>query len=177
MENPMPTLAPRRSIACLSLLLASACSAGPRPGEPPPAGGNSAALVSEAQAFMESYARDLRAGERDGLVGRYDPRGAYMLGDGRKAFLPPDSIRAIYHGRWQPPASFEWRDMSYEPVGPDAVVVTGQFVWGVSAERQLPPYSYTALLVRHDGRFRIRVENESAASPPPPRCPPDSAGG
>lgn len=171
----MPALTHRHIVACLSLLLTVACSAGPRPGEPLSAGGTSAALVSEAEAFMESYARDLRAGERDLLVGRYDPRGAYMLGDGRKAFLPPDSIRAIYQGRWQPPASFEWRNLSYEPVGPDAVVVTGQFVWGVTAERQLPPYSYTALLVRHDGRFRIRVEDESAASPPPPPCPPDSA--
>ncbi|HEX8696767.1 MAG TPA: hypothetical protein VF746_30390 [Longimicrobium sp.] len=171
----MPAFANRRVIACLSLLLAAGCSAGPRPGDPASAPGNSAALVGEAQAFMESYARDLLAGERDLLVGRYDPRGAYMVGDGEKAFLPPDSIRAIYHGRWRPPASFEWRNLSYEPVGPDAVVVTGQFVWGVSAERQLPPYAYTALLVRHDGRFRIRVENESAASPPPPRCPPDSA--
>ena len=171
----MPAIPHRHIVVCLALLLGTSCSAGPRPGEPPSASGASAALVSEAQAFMESYARDLRAGERDLLAGRYDPRGAYMLGDGRKAFLPPDSIRAIYHGRWQPPASFEWRNLSYEPVGPDAVVVTGQFVWGVSPERQLPPYSYTALLVRHDGRFRIRVEDESAASPPPPPCPPDSA--
>lgn len=171
----MTALALPRVAACLSLLLVAACGAGRRPGEAPPAVANSAALVREAEAFMESYARDLRAGERDLLAGRYDPRGAYMVGDGQKAFLPPDSIRAIYHGRWRPPASFEWRNLSYEPVGPDAVVVTGQFIWGVSPERQLPPYSYTALLVRHDGRFRIRVEDESAASPPPPRCPPDSA--
>lgn len=171
----MPLLAHRHGAACLALLLTAACSAGPRPGESAPATGDPAALVQEAREFMESYARDLRAGERDLLVARYDPRGAYMVGGGQKALLSPDSIRAIYHGRWRPPASFEWRDLSYEAVGPDAVVVTGRFIWGVSPERQLPPYSYTALLVRHDGRFRIRVEDESTAPPPPPRCPPDSA--
>jgi hypothetical protein len=138
--------------------------AGPRPAA------DSAALVAEAQAFMEAYANDLRTGARERIAERYDPRGAWLVGEGRKALVSPDSIRARYLGRWRPPASFEWQDLSYEAVGPDAVVVTGRFLWGVNAERRFP-YSYTGLLVRHDGRFRVRLEDESGAPAPPPPAP------
>ena len=122
------------------------------------------ALVREAEAFMAAYARDLLAGDRDRIVERYDPRGAYFLGQGRKELAPMDSIRANYHGGWRPPASFEWQDLSYEAAGPDAVVVVGRFVWGTSTGRRFT-YSYTALLLRQDGRLRIRVEDESGAPP------------
>jgi len=161
----------RRRLSCLLLVLAAACGGAPPPAEAPAA--SSDALLREAQAFMEGYAADLRAGARDALVARYDPRGSYFVGNGQKALLPPDSIHAIYHGRWRPPAGFEWQDLSYEVVGPQAVMVTGKFLWGVSADRQLT-YSYTSLLERRDGRLRIRLEDESAPQQP---CPPDSARG
>jgi len=126
--------------------------------------------VAEARAFMETYATDLRTGARERLAERYDPRGAWFVGEGRKELLPPDSIRATYLGRWRPPASFDWQDLSYEAVGPDAVVVTGRFLWGLSPTQRLR-YSYTALLLRHDGRFRIRLEDESGAPAPRPPAP------
>jgi hypothetical protein len=111
-------------------------------------------------------------GLRGPIADRYDPRGAWLLGEGRKALHPADSIRARYRGPWRPPASFEWRDLSFEAVGPDAVVVTGLFVWGVNAERRIT-CSYTGLLLRHEDLyglrlFRIRLEDESCAPPPPP---------
>lgn len=123
------------------------------------------ALVTQAQAFMQSYVADLMEGRRDAIVARYDPRGAYFVGQGRKDLMMTPAITERYHGRWQPPASFAWRDLSYEVVGPDAVVVTGMFDWGVSAERKVP-VSYTGLLLRRDGRLVIRLEDESAAPPP-----------
>jgi hypothetical protein len=96
------------------------------------------ALVTQAQAFMSSYAGDLLAGRRDAIIARYDPRGAYRVGNGDKEFLPLDSLAAQYHSeRWHAPASFAWRDLSYEVAGPDAVVVTGLFDWGLTAERKL----------------------------------------
>jgi hypothetical protein len=158
----MPDL--RRAAAVLGLVLAGAagCTPVPNGGAAPRPAAGSAALVGEAQAFMAAYAGDLRAGERDRIVDRYDPRGAWFVGQGRKDLLPPDSIRAIYRGRWSPPVSFEWQDLSYEVVGPDAVVVAGRFLWGVSAERRLA-FSYTGLLLRQDGRLRIRLEDESPA--------------
>ena len=158
----------RRAVAVLGLALsggASCTAAATGGGGPRPVAG-AEALVSEAQAFMDAYAADLRAGARERIADRYDPRGAWLVGEGRKALHPADSIRARYVGRWRPPASFEWEDLSYEAVGPDAVVVTGRFLWGVSAERRFT-YSYTGLLLRQGGRLRIRLEDESGAPAPP----------
>jgi hypothetical protein len=121
-----------------------------------------AANVTEATVFMEEYAADLRAGNRAAIADRYDRRGAWRQGNGDNVLEPWDSIREIYAGaRWEPPASFEWRDLHYESAGPDAIVVVGAFLWGRAAGQ--PPYlfSYTGLLVRRDGRLRIRLEHES----------------
>ncbi|HEU4562745.1 MAG TPA: hypothetical protein VFS20_33250 [Longimicrobium sp.] len=156
----MPLLA-RRIVPLLLLLPLVACSVRVRTPATIRAEENS--LVSEARAFMESYAVDLREGRRDAIIARYDPRGAYMMGRGEKRLLPTDSITAIYRGnQWQPPASFTWNDLSYEVVGPDAVVVAGTFDWGIDASRKLR-VSYTGLLLRRDGRWMIRLEDEDAA--------------
>ena len=161
-------LPPLRTLALAALVLAGAIACDPRPYSAPPApAGAETPLVREARAFMDAYARDLHEGDRNGIVERYDPRGAWLVGQGRKELVPADSIRATYLGRWQPPAGFEWRDLSYEVAGPDAVVVTGLFVWTVSAGRSLT-FSYTGLLLRRDGRLRIRLEDESGAPPPRP---------
>jgi hypothetical protein len=160
-----------RTLALAALVLAGAVACDPAPccAQPAPAAGESA-LVREAREFMDAYARDLREGNREGIIGRYDPRGAYFMGMGRKELAPMDSIRARYLGGWRPPAGFEWQDLSYEVAGPDAVVVTGRFVWSVSAERSFT-YSYTGLLLRRDGRLRIRLEDESTAPPRPAPAP------
>ncbi len=129
--------------------------------------GSEDALVAEAQAFMESYATDLRGGRRDAILARYDPRGSYMMGHGQKRVLSLDDLAAIYHGtQWKPPVTFEWLDLSYEVVGPDAVVVAGLMDWGLSPEFKLR-ISYTGLLLRRDGRWMIRLEDEDAAPPRP----------
>ncbi|MBW3570422.1 MAG: ketosteroid isomerase family protein [Gemmatimonadetes bacterium] len=118
---------------------------------------------AEARAFMESYARDLRAGAREAIVARYDRRGAYLVGNGRKELLTVDALRAIYTGPdWQPPATFEWRDLSYEVLGDDAVMVVGRFEW-TDAQGKMLPISYTGLLLRQDGAWRIRLEDESVS--------------
>jgi hypothetical protein len=115
---------------------------------------------AEARAFMESYAQDLRAGAREAIVARYDRRGAYRVGGGQKTMEPMDSIRATYTGAgWQPPAVFEWRDLSYEVLSDDAVMVVGRFEW-TDAQGRLLPMSYTGLLVKQDGEWRIRLEDE-----------------
>jgi hypothetical protein len=152
------------------LALATACSAAPRPIAVTPAADASASLVAEAQAFMDAYARALRDSDRADLAARYHPDGVYRMGEGRKRLLTPDAVHAIYHGPWQPPNSFEWRDLSYEVVGPDAVAVMGLFLWGEDAGRQLL-YSYTGLLLRRDGGLYIRVEDESPAAAPTSTAP------
>jgi hypothetical protein len=135
-------------------LLSAACASIPR---------LTASVEGEAREFMTGYARELRAGERDAIAARYDSRGAYMTGGGLKTLASSDSIRAIYRAAsWRPPSRFEWQDLSYEVLGPDAVLVTGRFDWTTGDGRTLPA-SYTALLVRRNGRLRIRAEHEDVA--------------
>jgi hypothetical protein len=158
----------RHAAAVLGLALFGGASCTPAAtGAASRPGASTTAPMAQAQAFMDAYAADLRSGARESIADRYDPRGAWLVGNGQKALQPADSIRARYVSRWRPPASFEWQDLSYEAAGPDAVVVTGLFLWGVSAERRLR-CSYTALLLRQDGRLRIRLEDESCAPTPPP---------
>ncbi len=158
--------------ALVPLLLAlAACAGTAPPAAAPTSSADSAALVREAEAFMEGYARDLLAGDRQAIVDRYDQRGGWRMGNGHKQFMPLDSIRGVYFGRWRPPARFAWQDLSYEVAGPDAIVVVGKFVWGL-ANGQDVTLSYTGLLLRRDGRLRIRVEDESSAPPPRPSPPP-----
>lgn len=114
----------------------------------------------DAREFMWAYAEDLRHGRRQSIVGRYDRRGAYRVGEGEKNLESWELIRAAYMTQWTPPASFVWRDLSYEPIGNDAVVVIGLFDWGLADGRRLS-FSYTGLLVRQEGELRIRLEDES----------------
>jgi hypothetical protein len=126
---------------------------------------------------MDTYARDLLAGNRAAIAARYDRTGAYFLGNGRKEFSPYDSVVAQYRGAgWSPPVSFAWHDLSFEPAGPDAVVVAGQFDWTAAAGAQPVTLSYTALLHRQEGVLRIRLEDESIdPAKLPARPAPDSA--
>lgn len=163
----MPVIYRAAAVFGLALLGGVGCTPAATVGASSRAAADSAALVAEARAFMDAYAADLRTGARERLAERYDPRGAWFVGEGRKELLPADSIRAMYRGGWRPPVSFDWQDLSYEAVGPDAVVVAGRFLWGVSATERLR-FSYTALLLRRDGRFRIRLEDESGRPPPVP---------
>ncbi|HYJ77978.1 MAG TPA: DUF4440 domain-containing protein [Longimicrobiaceae bacterium] len=163
----------RPAAAALALALAACAPAPAASGAPARAGD----VATEAAAFMEGYARDLREGRREAIADRYDRRGAYFVGHGAKELSPHAAIFERYTTQWQPPGRFEWHDLSYEPLGPDAVTVVGRFLWVTQAGQELP-FSYSALLVRQDGELRIRLEDESgnptALAPP---CPRDSTRG
>jgi hypothetical protein len=96
-------------IAAIAIFLA-ACV--PIPPDPAPRED----LVREARWFMDAYAADIRAGNREAIADRYDRRGAYFLGNGTKELASFDAIRNDYLTGWKPPADFEWFDLSYEPV-------------------------------------------------------------
>ena len=117
-------------------------------------------IEDEARAFMLGYADDLRHGRRQAIVDRYDKRGAYRVGEGEKSLESWELIRAGYLSQWTPPTRFAWRELSYESVTEDAVIVVGLFDWGLADGRKLS-FSYTGLLVRQDGGLRIRLEDES----------------
>jgi hypothetical protein len=123
-----------------------------------------AAAHAEAAAFMAAYGRELIAGDRAAIARRYHRGGAWRVGHGLKSFESWPAIEGFYAGEhWARPASFEWQDLSYEVLGPDAVVVVGLFRWRLAAGGEPLTLSYTALLVRQDGELRIRLEDESAA--------------
>lgn len=148
-------------IVLLSLFAAAPLAAQPA-ARPEPA------VVTEARAFMAAYAEALRVGDRAGIARRYDRNGAFFLGNGNKRFETHAQIIANYAGAdWQPPHRFEWRNLSFEPVGYDAVVVAGQFAWTPAEGGAAVVFSYTGLLHRQDGVLRIRLEDESTAARPP----------
>ena len=117
-------------------------------------------LEADAREFMAGYGDDLRHGRRQSIVDRYDRRGAYRVGEGEKNLESWELIRAAYMTQWTPPVRFQWRELSYEPVGDDAIIVVGLFDWGLGDGRNLT-FSYTGLLVKSDGELRIRLEDES----------------
>lgn len=120
--------------------------------------------MTEIRSFMNAYGDDLRNGNRAAIAARYDSRGAYFMGHGRKLFRDAEEIRQRYMGPWRAPRSFTWRELSFEAVGDGAYLVLGQFDWG-SADAGVQTYSYTGLILRDGKNFRIRVEDESRAQP------------
>jgi hypothetical protein len=125
-------------------------------------------LRAEAAAFMAAYANDLRRGDHAAVAARYHSAGVYELRPGTKRLSSADVVTARYATDWRPPATFEWRDLSYEVVGPDAVIVVGLFAWATATGAAPLVQSYVALLQREHGPLRIRLEAE-AAVPPIPR--------
>lgn len=124
-------------------------------------------VVEEAREFMRDYAGELRAGKRAAISARYDRSGAYLLRAGTKKFVAYDSIVARYAGpSWSPPVSFEWQDLSFEALGPDAAAVVGTFTWVAAIDKPPVIASYSAVLRRQNGRLRIRVEDECAVPAP-----------
>lgn len=131
----------------------------------PPAGvevqRQSDALLEEARRFMGEYAADLLRGDRPAITARYDKHGVYEIRPAEKKFTSHAELVSRYQNRWEKPGLFEWRDLSYEVLGPDKVLVTGLFAWGRSASSSPDILSYVAILHRQDGELRIRLEAEA----------------
>jgi hypothetical protein len=147
----MRSLNMHRNLILLSAVALAGCASIP---PPPP----TAAVETEARAFMAAYADDLREHDREAIVARYDPEGAWMIFDGAREFVSAGDLRKSYMEQWRGPESFAWRDLAYEVTGPDSVVVVGGFDWGQGGK--VNALSYTGLLRRRDGAWRIRLENE-----------------
>ncbi len=147
-------------LACLMVPATAAAQAPTTPAAEAP-------IVAEARAFMQSYAQDLWQGNRAAIAARYDPSGAWHVSPGLAELESWEKIDQRYRRRWAPPASFQWRDLAFEPLGPDSVLVVGGFRWWPQKNADKPPleYSYTGLLVRRNGQLRIRLENEATAAP------------
>lgn len=121
---------------------------------------NAAAIEREIREFFDSYAEDLRQHRREAIASRYDPRGYYRLGNGEKTLVSFEDAKKHYLAEWTGPKSFEWKDISIEILSPGTAVVVGLFDVQ-PASGQMRTFSYTGLLIKHPGKWRIRVEDES----------------
>lgn len=122
-----------------------------------------ARIVREADEFMASYARDLTRGDRKSIAGRYDPGGAYLVRNGKINFLAmPQLISRYGNAQWTPPPAFEWKDLAFEPLGADAVVVLGYYRCNCGTNGSAKGGSYHALLKRSREGLRIRIEDETS---------------
>ena len=112
------------------------------------------------RAFYDSYADDLRGHKRESIADRYDRRGVYMVGNGTKALVPFEQVKERYLTKWSGPKAFNWKDLSVEVISKDSAVVTALFEWQAASGTTFN-YSYTGLLLRQEGKWRIRLEDES----------------
>jgi hypothetical protein len=125
------------------------------------------ATEREVREFYNSYAEDLRQHRREAIADRYDPHGVFFLGQGFKRLESVEATKNHYLTKWTGPKSFEWKDISIEVLSPGAVVVVGRFEWQTDTGETWS-YSYTGLVIKESGRWRIRVEDESTRSPKAP---------
>lgn len=117
-------------------------------------------IVAEARAFMEDYAVDLRAGDREALIARYDAQGMWFVTHGRVDPASHAVLADLYRRQWTRPAAFEWQDLVFVPSGRDAVSVIGRFKW-TTEQGEVQTIAYHGLLVRIGDALRIRIEDET----------------
>ncbi len=120
-------------------------------------------LRGEVETFMVEYAEDVSSRDAEAVASRYNRHGAYMMGNGRKRFTSFDSIRVRYQRQWanQVQRPFEFKDLSMEILGSDAVLVSAIFDWNQGDSLEALKMSYTGVLTRQDGALRILLEDES----------------
>ncbi len=118
--------------------------------------------VEAARAFMDAYERNLRNVDRAAVIAGYDPAGVWLFSGGRGEWLSTAQLTELYGSeQWRPPADFAWKDLAFIPAGDDVVTVTGRFDWP-RPDGGVQRVAYHGLLVRIDGQWRIRVEDETA---------------
>jgi len=120
-----------------------------------------AALVAEARRFMDGYAAALLRGDPAEIAAHYDRDGVHEVRPASARFTAYDTLLPRYRDRWSKPAFFEWRDLSYEVLAPDKVLVVGLFALSGSRSQEPQVQSYVAVLRRQDGRLRVRLEAEA----------------
>lgn len=123
------------------------------------------AVEREIKAFYDAYSDDLRNSRGLAIVERYDPRGAFMMGNGVKRSMTAEDLKNKYLS-FKAPKHFAWKELDVDVLTADTVAVLGLFEWQTTGA--INTYSYTGLLVKRDGKWRIRVEDESPGVNPPP---------
>lgn len=120
---------------------------------------------ADVRKFFDAYAEDLRKHDREAIVARYDPRGTYFMGHGRKSFQAFEAVRERYLKHWAGPKDFRWDEVAVEMTSKTSAVVTAKFVWTGDSGKPAN-CSYTGLFIRYSAGWRIRIEDESCAAEP-----------
>ena len=117
--------------------------------------------LESAKTFMAAYANDLNSANRTAIIQRYDPRGHYQLGNGRKTFLSQSRNRCyLENGVHQ--VRLTGMIYLFEVLGPEAIVVTGLFDWvATNGEKRTLLLFLSAIASKRE--WKIRVEDESRA--------------
>ena len=126
----------------------------------PSRSGERSKTETEIRKFFESYGEDLRKHDREAIARRYDRRGVYLMGNGRKSLMSYEAIRNRYLKDWNGPKNFLWKDVSVEVTSNTSAVVTALFEWAAGSPEPAK-CSYTGLFLKRSGDWRIRVEDES----------------
>jgi len=123
-------------------------------------------IAAQAANFMDAYAQDLVAGNRNAITNRYSRRGAIFLSGGKKEDVSFSQLADDYATAWKQPSSFQWQQLAYEPLGEQAILVTGGFLWAAKPNADPIAFTYAAILVVEAGELRIRFEDETPQSEP-----------
>jgi hypothetical protein len=116
-------------------------------------------ILDLAHFFMDTYAEDVLAGDRNAVSNRYSRQGAIFVGGEYKELLSFESVASRYAAAWKPPASFRWQDLGFEKLGEQTVLVTGGIAQSDTPGAATVSRSYAAVLVMEDGELRIRMED------------------
>lgn len=118
------------------------------------------AVEQELRKFYDEYAEDLRQQRREAIANRYDSRGYFRLGNGSKQLVAFEENKQTYLKRWTGPKMFSWRDLSFEILSKTSAAVVGLGEW-VAVSGQKSTISYSGVLTKTTGQWKIRFEDES----------------
>jgi hypothetical protein len=153
-------------LAC-ALLLGTTIAVEAQKAKPAKSPSSVANTEQAVRAFYDAYAEDLRQHRRAAIAERYDRRGVYFLGNGSKTLESYEAVKTSYLTKWTGPKSFGWQDLSVEVLSPNAAVVLARFAWQTDKGETMT-FSYTGVVLRQAGQWRIRVEDESRPPSKPP---------
>lgn len=117
-------------------------------------------VEQELRKFYDEYAEDLRQQRREAIANRYDSRGYFRVGNGSKQLVAFEENRQNYLKRWTGPKTFGWKDLSFEVLTKTAAAVVGVGEWE-AVSGQKTTISYSGVLTKTSGQWKIRVEDES----------------
>jgi hypothetical protein len=118
-------------------------------------------ILDLAHFFMDTYAEDVAAGERQAISNRYSRQGAIFIGGEYKELLSFEQLSNLYATAWKPPASFRWQDLGFEKLGEQTVLVTGGIAQSDKPGAEPISRSYAVILIMEDGELRIRMEDRT----------------